>query len=398
MTFPQQEILASLVGRVFRIEDVTLGDPTKGYIARFRGRLIAEDTVAAYDQLAAAVRPYNITPLFRKDKGSGHVILLVSGVVQPKPSKIRTNVILFILTVLSVLFVGSSYADPQQLAGATSTLDLIWRSVLAGLPFAASLLGILVAHEFGHYLMARYHKTSATLPYFLPLPVPPLGTLGAVIIWKEPPKNKRTLLDVGIAGPLAGLVVAIPILLYGLSISKLGPIIQPATAGVSLMEGNSILYLLAKFTVFGKWLPAPASYGSTPALLYWLHYFFTGGPIPFGGIDVFTNAVAFAGWAGLLVTALNLVPAGQLDGGHVMYVLFGQRLRVALPVIIAILAVLGFFWSGWWLWILLLLIFGRQYAEPLDQITELDPRRRALAILALVIFVLVFTPVPFVVY
>jgi membrane-associated protease RseP (regulator of RpoE activity) len=219
--------------------------------------------------------------------------------------------------------------------------------------------------------------------------------MGAFIRLKEPPKNKRILLDIGIAGPLAGLVVAIPVLLYGLSLSKLDTItLHPGQAFT--LEGNSLLYLAAKFLIFGQLLPAPASYGGVSPLFYWVRYFFTSQPLPLGGVDVLISPVAWAGWAGLLVTALNLIPAGQLDGGHVMYVLLGKRARQLWPAIMIALILLGFAWSGWWLWALLIFMLGRLYAEPLDQITPLDPRRRAVAWLGILIFFLVFTPVPLV--
>jgi len=219
--------------------------------------------------------------------------------------------------------------------------------------------------------------------------------MGAFIRLKEPPKNKRILLDIGIAGPLAGLVVAIPVLLYGLSLSKLDTItLHPGQAFT--LEGNSLLYLAAKFLIFGQLLPAPASYGGVSPLLYWVRYFFTSQPLPLGGVDVLISPVAWAGWAGLLVTALNLIPAGQLDGGHVMYVLLGKRARQLWPAIMIALILLGFAWSGWWLWALLIFMLGRLYAEPLDQITPLDARRRAVAWLGILIFFLVFTPVPLV--
>lgn len=261
--------------------------------------------------------------------------------------------------------------------------------------FTASLMAILLAHEFGHYLVARHHNTAATLPYFIPFPFSPFGTVGAVIVQKEAHKNKRVLLDIGIAGPLAGFIVAIPILLLGLSISEVDTLprtLQPGT-GLSL-EGSSLIYLMLKYAVFGEWLPQPASYGSVAPLLYWLRYFFTGLPVPLGGIDVMLHPVAWAGWAGLLVTALNLIPAGQLDGGHIIHGLLGNRAPVLRPVILVALVALGLVWSGWWLWALLIFFLGRAYAEPLDQITPLDDRRKALAVLGLLLFVLVFTPVP----
>jgi hypothetical protein len=396
MTLPDQEILNSLVARVFRIEDVTTGDPHKQFIARYRGQLHVSDSAAAYDQLAAALRPYEITPLFREENG-GQTVLLVPGVLRPRPSNPLYNLLFFLVTLLSVLFTGAAMesagpANASFLYQLKDSLFHIWR----GWPFAASLMAILVAHEFGHYLAGRYHKTAVSLPYFLPIPYPLslLGTLGAFIQMKEPPKNKRILLDIGLAGPLAGLVVAIPVLLYGLSLSKVAPL----TGSGAILEGNSIMYLLAKYAVFGKLLPAPTSYHGLSPLVYWVRYLFTGQPLPLGGLDVNLDSVAWAGWAGLLVTALNLIPAGTLDGGHIVNVLGGVRARRLFPIILIVLVGMGFFWEGWWLWALLLLWLGRVYAEPLDQITPLDNRRRALAVLAIVIFVLVFIPVPLVAY
>ena len=159
-------------------------------------------------------------------------------------------------------------------------------------------------------------------------------------------------------------------------------------------EGNSIFYLALKFAVFGELLPRPESFAGLSPMIYWLQYFFTGTPLPHGGVDVTLNQVAWAGWAGLLVTALNLIPAGQLDGGHLLYVLFGRNARKLLPVILGILVFLGFVWSGWWLWAFLIMFLGRVHAEPLDQITPLDQRRKVIAIIGLVLFILLFMPVP----
>jgi membrane-associated protease RseP (regulator of RpoE activity) len=263
------------------------------------------------------------------------------------------------------------------------------------LAFAGTLLAILLAHEFGHYLAARYHRSAVTLPYFIPFPFSPFGTMGAFIQLKEPPKNKRILLDIGIAGPLAGLVIAIPLLFLGLHLSQTDrlPVFLAQGQAISL-EGNSILYLLMKFIVFGEWLPAPTNLVGINPLIYWLRYFFTGQPVPYGAVDVLLHPVAWAGWAGLLITALNLIPAGQLDGGHILYALFGKRSRIILPFVLVALIILGTVWSGWWLWAFIIFLLGRSHAEPLDQITTLDSRRKALAVFGLVVFILVFTPIP----
>jgi len=391
--------IASLVARVLAIHDTTLGSPNQNFRFRFRGRLL-KDSVEAYDELAAAVRPVGFTPLFRQE-GEDHVVFLVQGVHEPRASDARVNLVLFVLTLLSVLFVGASmsYTGPAPLGGAggVSFLDnllLIGRNLPAGLPFAASLLGILGVHEFGHYLAARRNRTAVSLPYFIPLPLSVFGTMGAFISMKEPPRNRRVLVDIAVTGPLAGLVVAIPVLLYGLSLSRIEPL-PSSVAGIQqlMLEGNSLLYLLAKFLVFGRMLPEPAHY-ALPPLLHWARYWLLGTPLPLGGMDVMLHPVAWAGWAGLLVTGMNLIPAGQLDGGHLLYTLFGSKANRALPVILILLGLLAIVWQGWLLLLFLILVFGRVHAEPLDQITQLDGRRKALALLGLIVFVLVFTPIP----
>ena len=387
MSFPETEVLTNLVSRVFRIEDVTSEDPRKGFFLRYRGELLNQDSAEAYDRLAESLSPYNATPLFRIEEGR-QVIYLAPKQPEPKKDKISTNIILFVLTVLSVMLAGAQPEGPFP-ADTLGQILMLARSIFTGWPFALSLLGILVAHELGHYFMSRYHKTPATLPYFIPFPFSPLGTMGAAIILRAVPKNKRVLFDIGIAGPIAGLVVAIPVLFLGLSLSTLGTI-EPNPNG--FIEGNSLLYLFAKFVTFGQLLPSPIA---PQGFVYWLRYFFTGGPIPFGGTDVFIHPVAFAGWAGILVTALNLIPAGTLDGGHVIYSLFGDKARKAFPFIVGILIAIGFFWSGWWLWAAILFWLGRVHAEPLDQITTLDANRRLLAFAMIIIFILVFMPVPF---
>jgi membrane-associated protease RseP (regulator of RpoE activity) len=291
--------------------------------------------------------------------------------------------------MVSVLVTGAFYAATSLPTSLAAWGAFVWR----GVPFLVSMVGILLAHEFGHYFAARYHKIAVTLPYFIPLPlVSPLGTMGAFIQLKAPPTNRRVLLDIGIAGPLAGFCVALPILIYGLLTS---PVTQISPAAENLaMEGNSILYAALKFLIYGQWLPMPDSYEGLAPWLYMLRYYALGFPSPAGGLDVQLNDIAWAGWAGLLVTGLNLIPAGQLDGGHALYVLIGRRARYFVPVILVVLVGLGFFYTGWFLWAALIYFLGRTHAEPLDQITALDPARQALAVFALVLFVLVIIPIP----
>lgn len=266
---------------------------------------------------------------------------------------------------------------------------------IAGGPyFAGTLMGILACHEAGHYVVGRLHGVEASLPYFIPLPpYVSFGTLGAVISMKKPIEERNTLFDVGAAGPIAGLVVAIPLLVIGLHMSELGPI----TSGDNL-EGNSILYALLKYAVFGRWLPG-------------------------GGVDVQLHPMANAAWVGFLVTAINLMPIGQLDGGHIARAAFGdaherwsQRFNLALPVVGIVVGTfmyldargagkdlgdaLTYARSGflpWMIWALLLAVFRHragEYHPPVGE-TPLDPKRRVAAILMLVIFVMIVTPVPF---
>ncbi len=396
--------LRSQVEQVMQIEDVTRGDRQLGFSVRFRGRLMQEADLV-FDRLEPIFERQGMTLLFREESHQ-HVILGVDGLVRPTPSDSRVNIALFVVTLLSVIYTGVVFANVNTYSASftqpnLSTTAGIVDLILGGLPFGLALMAILLAHEFGHYLAARHHKTSVTLPYFLPLPPPlsPLGTLGAFIRLKSLPKNRKQLLDIGLAGPLAGFVVAVPILLVGVYLSKVMPLpAGPSSAGSMMMEGNSLLYLAAKYVIKGQLLPAPASFGGAGPLVYWLRYFFSGSPIPYGGQDIIIHPLAWAGWAGLLVTALNLLPAGQLDGGHLVYVLFGRKVSLAWPIIVLALIGMGFIWSGWWIWAALVFFLGRTHAEPLDEITPLDSGRKLMAVLGLAIFVITFTPVPLVLF
>lgn len=412
MLVPEIDLLTTFVSKIFRVEDVTAGEPRE-WIVRYRGHLFSEDTVAAYDQLSDALRPYNITPLFRKEPGDKQVIFLVPSPAIPKlGSRLYINIILFILTVFSVMLTGVEVPPDAIPANGVQSLPDMFRYIFTGWPFALSMMGILFAHEMGHYVMCRYYKVPATLPFFLPAPlISPLGTLGAFIIMRGIPKNKRVLFDVGVAGPIAGLVIAVPVLFLGLSLSHLGSVGNPSTnAGMlHMLEGNSLFYLFSKYMMFGKLLPEPVSMNGLPPAFYWLQYFLTAHPIPFNGVDVMLHNVALAGWAGLLVTALNLVPVGTLDGGHVAYGLFGEKARRIFPIAMGALIALSFlpvlltlslgaFNFSWLLWIFILFWLGNVRTQPLDDITPLDGKRRALGFFMLLVFVLLFTPIPLVTY
>jgi membrane-associated protease RseP (regulator of RpoE activity) len=386
----KQDRLLRAVRNVMHVEEVTVGRPGDNFNVRFRGELVVKPE-EAYDQLEPVFKSEGTTILFRKE-GQSQSVIAIKGVIEPQPSNVWVNVFLFAITVVTVLMAG---IEDSSLIDSRGILVGLILSLPQGIPFALSLLAILLAHEFGHYLAARYHDTPVTLPYFIPFPGGILGTMGAFIRLKAPPKNRKILLDIGLAGPLAGLIVAIPVTILGLALSEVGSL--PSTTeeifGLTI-EGNSILYLALKYLVKGELLPSPVTYGGLPPAMYWFRYFFSGLPIPFGGQDVLLHPIAWAGWSGLLITALNLIPAGQLDGGHVIFVLFGEKAKRLWPLIVLILLGLGFIWTGWFIWAGLIFFLGRTYAQPLDDLTPLDDRRKLLAILGLVIFVLVFMPVP----
>lgn len=273
----------------------------------------------------------------------------------PRP-RIRFNVILFLITLLTTVLAGAlqegvnPFADP--------------RGLYRGIPFSFSLMGILLAHEFGHYWAARKHGLSVTLPYFIPAP-PIIGTFGAFIKMRSPVRDRRTLMDVGAAGPLVGIVAAVPLLIAGLRLSEVRPV--QGEAGIHL--GSSLLlWFLSRIVV---------------------------GPLP-EGYDIVIHPVGFAGWIGLLVTALNLLPAGQLDGGHVGYALFGERQNLISKIVFAALVLLGILgWQGWLVWAVLLWFLGLRHPAPSEWWVPLDRKRKIIGWATAAVFVLTFIPVPF---
>jgi len=396
------ERLLPEVRAVMDVQEYESGATGSHFLATYRGKLRIESD-QAYARLEPVFARAGSTILLRQE-GETQILIAVEELKARKAGNPLLNVVLFLATFATVLFVGLSYAQAYlQQTPSARELPIIGQPLPLALLYAGSLLGILVAHEFGHYLMGRYHKTAVTLPYFIPFPGGLFGTFGAFIQLRSPPKNRRVLMDIGLAGPLAGLVIAVPVLLIGLALSQVTPLpSRPAELSGNFMEGNSLLYLGAKFLVKGELLPEPVDYLGVPPLTYWLRnlVFGVGGPagvpIPLGGLDVQLHPMALAGWAGFLVTGLNLIPTGQLDGGHVLYSLLGRRAAILWPVIIAGLLGLTLVWNGWLLFAGLTFLMGRTYAQPLDDVTPLDGRRRGLAILGLVLFVLIFTPVPIV--
>jgi membrane-associated protease RseP (regulator of RpoE activity) len=254
-----------------------------------------------------------------------------------------------------------------------STILRVWTDptlLRLGLSFSLPTLFILLCHELGHYLACRRYRLPATLPYFLPLPLA-IGTLGAFIRIRASIRSKRQLFDVGVAGPFAGFVALVPIVVLGILWSHPVPLqaLPPAPdAPTLIVPGRSLLLVGLMYLVHG-----PAGAGE----VYQLHPF------------------VFAGWVGLLATSLNLIPLGQLDGGHILYAATGRlQRRLALPLWLGLLAVAVLFWPGWGVWCVVTLVMGLHHPPVRDEEERLDPVRRTLAWVALAIFVLAFMPVP----
>lgn len=347
-------------------------------IVTLRGQLLVPaDQI--YRELRVRFEALGYTPILRQ-RGSQDELLAIPGVEVHPPQRYGLPLLLFALTVVSTLLTGALHHVDECLDTTEKVFGTIWQILttpallLSGWPFAATLLGILFAHEMGHYIVGRRRQAPMSLPYFIPLPPPigMIGTMGAVIVQREPMEDRRTTLEVGIAGPLAGLVVAIPLLFYGLSISPVGapPAPPPGCPAIYLQEGNSLFYGAAKLLLFGQFLPA-------------------------NGVDVQLSPVAWAAWIGLLVTMLNLMPVGQFDGGHVAYALLGDRAIYLAYATVGMCFFLGIFVNNiWFFWAILAIIMGLRHPPALNDISRLRGPHVALAILGLVVFVVLFMPNP----
>ena len=267
------------------------------------------------------------------------------------------QIVLFILTMLSTLFVGAMQTGADILKDP-------WK-IYYGLPFALTLMIILLTHELSHYFASKKHGVNATLPYFIPAPTI-IGTFGAFIKMKSPIVTRKALIDIGASGPIAGFIVSVIAVMIGLHLSKIVPVSETKGA---LTLGDSILFSFLAQTVLGV----------TPA-----------------DSDILLNPVAFAGWIGLFVTSMNLIPVGQLDGGHIAFALLGEkqtRLSFILVLVMSLLGVL--LWEGWIIWAVLLLVLGLRHPPVISWEVPLDKRRKVIGWLAFVIFILTFIPVPF---
>ncbi|HEV7785586.1 MAG TPA: site-2 protease family protein [Thermoanaerobaculia bacterium] len=303
----------------------------------------------------------------------------------PRPDRPRYGraLLLFVLTFLTTTTLGpvmvqlcrtdmtalsEPWLSPSVVARVWSSPELLWM----GFAFSVPALLILFAHEMGHYVACRLYGLPCTLPYFLPVPLN-FGTFGAFIRIKSPIRTKQELFDVGIAGPIAGFVALIPFLLWGIAHSEparlllAAPGADDALTPALYLPGRCLAIVLATWLFHGRLEP---------------------------GTILNLHPVALAAWLGLLATSINLLPLGQLDGGHVLYAATGRlQRRLALPLWIA-LGLMGFLWLGWLVWCVIILVIGLYHPPVWDETTSLDPLRRKLAWIALILLILSFMPAP----
>ncbi len=333
--------------------------------AGIQGRILSP-----VDENILAMKEYfydnGFIPYFDKtnDPMNPHIIGLVPAdskqldmLQNPKRPPITLNVVLFVATVFTTLLVGSLNRGGNPFHNVTD--------IFLGIPFSFSLLLILGGHELGHYAVSRRYGVSVTLPYFLPIPHPLIGTMGAFIRIKSILPNRRALIRIGAAGPIIGFILAIPITIIGLALSRTAKMTD-FTGGIGL--GSSLLFKLFS---------------------YILH------PNMPKGYDLVLHPMAFAGWLGFFVTAMNLLPLGQLDGGHIAYAIFGKYRKYVTIGIIVAMVLLGLLWPGWFFWVALIVLLGLRHPKSQDEITQIKKSDKIIALTALVVLILAFIPVPF---
>lgn len=302
--------------------------------------------------------PRSSTPIVESVGGEGEI--------EPSAFSMWTLPIgLFFLTCFTTLWAGAYQTYNGLDRGPVNFLLADPGRIWQGVPFAGALLFILTAHELGHYILSKIHRMPASLPLFIPGPPHFIGTFGAIIRMRGPILDRRALFDIGVAGPLAGFIVAVVVLIIGLNLSTV--VERTATMGLHLGE---------------------------PLLLQWLAWLVIGSIPPES--DVVLHPIGFAAWFGLFVTSLNLLPIGQLDGGHVAYALWGRHQKTVAYVFVPILIILGLLgWAGWFLWAVMAGMFGFGHPPVMDPHVSLGRGRTIVGWITLAVFVLTFVPVPF---
>lgn len=351
------ETVKAIVGRFFPIYEVRVRPEAIAFYIRIDSYLLDEK----FEGLRQELKGRQYIPILRQEGGE-HILF-----IQRKPTaKVRgpiLNLILLIATVASTVYAGMLLWASTYGQGSIYTLSNI---VNATIFFALPLMAILGTHEMGHYIVAKRHGVAASLPFFIPAPLTLIGTLGALISMREPIPNKKALLDIGIAGPLAGLAVAFPITLIGLYMNALDPRFAGPNIGGGISINLPLIYTFLLFLV----------------------------PLPNGAL---LHPTAFAGWVGFFVTAINLLPAGQLDGGHVARALLGEKSRYLSYAAFLALLILGFmFFFSWLILAFFVLLIGLKHPPPLNDISEIHVGRKSLGFAVLIVLILSFTLEPLV--
>ncbi|MDX9714636.1 MAG: site-2 protease family protein [Dissulfurispiraceae bacterium] len=268
-----------------------------------------------------------------------------------------THIILFLLTFITTVVAGAINSGIDPISEP--------HRIYEGMPFALTLITILLVHEFSHYLASKIHRTEATLPYFIPAPSI-IGTFGAFIKMKSPINTREALIDIGASGPLAGFFISVIACIAGLSMSE---IVKLDSSENSFGLGSSILFSIMTKIIIGNF---PDNH------------------------DILLHPIAFAGWIGLFVTSMNLIPIGQLDGGHIAYAIFGERQKLVSKLLVALLMILGIFlWQGWIIWAVLMIIMGTKHPPVLYWHEPVSRSRTSVAIISLIVLILTFVPMPF---
>ncbi len=311
-----------------------------------------------FDALRRDLVPKDYIPSITEERGE----LLVH--IQRRPKQrftgLSVNVTMLLLTIITTVFFGGAYNWSQYIGEPLLSVDAILNGTVF---FTLPLLAILGFHEMGHYVVAKHYKMQASLPFFIPS-IPPLGTFGAFISMRDPLPSRRALLDVGASGPLVGFAIAIPVTLAGLFLTAANPhALLPVGSEFQITNGSLFYNFLALF------FPLPAGVALHP--------------------------LAFAGWVGLFVTAINLLPAGQLDGGHIARALLGERQSLISWGAIGLLVLFGAFYTGWFIFAFLILLIGVRHPPPLNDLSRLDAGRTLIGVAAVAILLTTFVVQPF---
>jgi len=353
------ELLQREVGQRFPFYDMKSNLNTVAFFCRIDEETLEEK----FESLRLTLLEKQYIPMIKNEHGE-YIIYVVKKPVSKKRRSVWVNIILLMATVFTTTLAGALQWVDIDMADWMNmfSLQYLWQGFIF---FSVPLLLILGVHEMGHYYASKKHHVDASLPYFIPLPPPfLLGTFGALISTREPIPNRKALLDIGVAGPLCGFLVAIPISLIGFFLMQQQPIPIPSNgANISLIPPLLLQWMQNLFSISGNYVIHPT---------------------------------LFAGWVGIFLTAVNLLPAGQLDGGHVARAILKEKHKYVSWVVIFVLAGLSFFYTGWLMFAIIILLFiGTQHQPPLNEITKLDTRRKILGLAILIIFILSFAPIPF---